>query len=124
MFKQMNTGCVIGNQTHFLLKTMKNYLALLFLPIILFVSGCAPTPEEQKQIDAFNASQLKAGTHIGTLPDGRPITCYELKYQYNIHYVYVVPATTTITSNQPSGKTRRTVVTIDGIDYAPVEKLE
>lgn len=91
-------------------------MKLLISFIVLFLCSCS---DPQKIQDAPTED-------AGTLPDGRVIKHIKRAAGNNtIHHIYYVEnpdGGTTISTNQPHGKYRKTVVLIDGVEYAPIEK--
>ena len=99
----------------------KKILILLFL---LFL-GCDDVSESDLSIK--NEKTLKrGGEYVGTLPDGRKITRYEIDRgccKHN-HWIYIVSGSISINSTETIGKTTHNSVQviIDGIEYFPTEK--
>ena len=95
---------------------MKRTLALLLL-----LAGCSGP--DSPEILAKNQSTLSGrGLHVGTLPDGRDVTRYEIdRGTQTNHFIYVVNGSVSTNRVEPHGKTVQlhTEVVIDGIVYRP-----
>ena len=95
---------------------MKRMLALL----LLLLAGCGGS--DSPEIVAKNEATLSGkGQHIGTLPDGRDVTRYEIERTGENHFIYVVAGSVSTNHEVKTDDTSRvyTEVVIDGIVYRP-----
>jgi hypothetical protein len=107
---------------------MRIFTSILCITLFL-LSGCVSEEEIKLRNEKSNknaqATLDKGGTYIGKLKDGRSITRYALKREFeHVHFVYVVEDSSSITANSThkEGKhTRDDVhVFINGLEYKPV----
>jgi len=94
---------------------MKKIIVLFFL----LLAGC-DNMDEERAVEKRKKEFSSGGFVIGSLPDGRKITRYEIENSDRAnHWIYVVDHTASTTITYPSGKTKKTIVVIDGIEYVP-----
>lgn len=104
-----------------MMNNLKNLFALL---LVLFTIGCMCAAE----VKEHNKEQFEnGGTVAGQLPDGRDIKRYTLYFvssgNMQVHYIYVVDGTTTISKNHTIPKKPTQVeVFIDGVLQVPAEE--
>ena len=92
---------------------MKRMLALS----LLLLAGCGGYDR-----DAKNQAELSGkGQYVGTLPDGREVTRYEIEHPGENHFIYVVSGSVSTNHEVKTDDTSRvyTEVVIDGIVYRP-----
>lgn len=99
-------------------------LSFFILPFILF-SGCSDI--HSPQVIAKNQQNLKNGTIVGKLADGRTVTQFTIDQGDNYaHFLYLIENSSTATINYTVnyGKVYKTQsIVIDGQEYK-IEKVE